>query len=57
MKKYFLSEYSQLIDEFAWFRKGDVMIIARVARQLGRDYMADITNRKFQLINSKKASL
>lgn len=56
MKKYSLAEYSELIDEFAWFRKGDVMIIARIARQLGRDYMADISERKIQLINSKKAS-
>ena len=56
MKKYSLAEYSELIDEFAWFRKGDVMIISRVARQLGRDYMADIIERKIQLINSKKAS-
>lgn len=56
MKRYSLSEYSMMIDEFAWYRRGDVMIIARVARQLGRDYMADITERKLQLINSKKAS-
>lgn len=56
MRKYTLSEYSQLIDEFAWYRKGDIMIIARVARQLGRDYMNDIVERKTLLLNSKKAS-
>lgn len=56
MKKYSLAEYCMMIDEFAWYRKGDVMIIVRVARQLGRDYIADITERKIQLLNSKKAS-
>ena len=47
-----IEEYSRLIDEFAWYGKGDIFTIAKAAKELGRDYTDDIAERKKQLIDS-----
>lgn len=49
-----LKEYSRMIDEFAWYGKGDIFAIAKLAKQLGRNYTEDIANRKLQLLESRK---
>lgn len=41
-----LKKYSRLIDDFAWFRKGNIFEIAKLAKKLNRDYMKDIVERK-----------
>ena len=47
-----LTEYSRMIDDFSWHNKGDIFAIAKAAKELGRDYMEDIAERKKQLIDS-----
>ena len=49
-----LTEYSRLIDDFAWHGKGDIFKIAKLAKELGRNYTEDIANRKLQAIQSQK---
>lgn len=49
-----LTEYSRLIDDFAWYGKGDIFKIAKLAKELGRNYTEDIANRKLQAIQSQK---
>lgn len=49
-----IREYSKMIDEFAWYGKGDIFKIAKIAKSLGRYYMDDITEAKKQLIESGK---
>ena len=44
-----LTEYSLMIDNFAWFNKGDIMQIAKLAKKLGRNYTQDIADRKMAL--------
>lgn len=47
-----LKEYSRMIDDFAWFNKGNIFEIAKLAKKLGRDYMSDITQAKCQLLET-----
>lgn len=49
-----LTEYSRLIDEFAWYGKGDIFQIAKLAKALNRNYTEDIANRKLQAMKSQK---
>lgn len=44
-----LKEYSRMIDDFAWFNKGEIMEIAKLAKKLGRNYTQDIAERKMAL--------
>lgn len=52
-----LKEYSQMIDEFAWYGRGDVFQIAKVAKRLKRDYMQDLAERKQACIDGKPFGL
>ena len=47
-----IEEYSRMVDEFSWYNKGDVFVIAKAAKELGRDYMQDIAESKKMLIDS-----
>lgn len=49
-----IQQYSQMIDEFAWYGQGDVFAIARAARRLNRDYMQDITERKLAILDARR---
>lgn len=49
-----LTEYSRLIDNFAWYGEGDIFKIAKLAKELNRNYTEDIANRKLQNMQSKK---
>ena len=51
-----IKDYSRMIDEYAWYRQGDIFQIAKVAKELGRDYMEDIVDAKAQLIDSQNKS-
>ena len=46
-----LEEYSHLLDEIAWYNKGDVIELARMAKKLDRDYMQDLAERKSALVD------
>ena len=46
-----LEDYSHLLDEIAWYNKGDVIQLAKMAKKLGRDYMRDLTERKSALVD------
>lgn len=47
-------KYSRMIDDFAWFNKGDIFEIAKLAKRLNRNYMEDITERKKMVLNTKR---
>ena len=47
-------KYSRMIDDFAWFNKGDIFEIAKLAKRLNRNYMVDITERKKMVLNTKR---
>ena len=44
-----LKEYSRLLDSIAWHRQGDIFKLAKLAKELGRDYMQDLTDRKIAI--------
>lgn len=46
-----LEEYSQLLDSIAWYNKGDVIELARMAKKLGRNYTQDLAERKSALVD------
>lgn len=48
-----LQEYSQLLDSIAWYNEGDVLKLAKMAKELGRDYMKDLTDRKMAIVHDK----
>lgn len=50
-----LTEYSRLVDDFAWYNKGDIFKIAKLAKELGRNYTEDIASRKLQAMQSHKS--
>jgi len=54
-----IERYSRMIDDFAWYGKGDIFEIAKLAKKLNRQYMADIAERKLALpeINKPKAHI
>ena len=45
-----IEKYSHMIDDFAWFNKGNIFEIAKLAKRLGRSYMQDLADRKMALI-------
>lgn len=47
-----IEEYSRLIDEMAWYGRGDIFQIAKLAKELGRNYTEDLAERKKLLIDS-----
>ncbi len=49
-----LEEYSQAIDSMAWYGKGNLVEIAKLAKELGRSYTVDIAERKAQLLNARR---
>lgn len=49
-----LEEYSKAIDSMAWYGEGNLVEIAKLARQLGRSYTVDIAERKAQALNARR---
>ena len=49
-----IEKYSRMIDDFAWFNKGDIFEIAKLAKRLNRNYMEDITERKKMAFNARR---
>ena len=49
-----IEKYIKIIDDFAWYNKGDIFEIAKLAKKLNRQYMNDITDRKKILLDAKK---
>ena len=49
MDEKLLEEYSQLLDNIAWYNKGDVIELAKLAKKLGRNYTQDLAERKSAL--------
>ena len=49
-----IEKYSRMIDDFAWYGKGDIFEIAKLAKRLNRNYMEDITERKKMVLNTKR---
>lgn len=49
-----LEQYSKAVDQLAWYGKGNLVEIAKLARQLGRSYTVDIAKRKAQLLNARR---
>lgn len=49
-----LEQYSLALDNLAWYGHGNLVEIAKLAKQLNRSYTVDIAERKAQLINSQK---
>ena len=47
-----IEDYSRMVDEYSWYNKGDIIKIAKAAKELGRNYMDDIAERKKMLIDS-----
>lgn len=50
MENVLLEKYSAMLDEFAWYNKGSVFELAKLADLLGRDYMSDLVARKQMLM-------
>ena len=48
-----LARYSRMLDEIAWFNNGDIFELAKLAKQLNRNYTIDLAERKKQLLDSK----
>lgn len=51
-----LEEYSQLLDGIAWYGKGDVLELAKMAKKLRRSYMQDLAERKAVLAADRRIS-
>ena len=49
MNEKLLEEYSHLLDSIAWYNKGDVIELAKLAKTLGRNYTQDLAERKSAL--------
>lgn len=49
-----IEKYSRMIDDFAWYDKGDIFEIAKLAKRLNRNYMEDITERKKMAFNARR---
>ena len=49
-----IEKYSHLVDNFAWYGKGDIFAIAKLAKKLNRNYTQDIAERKLALQEDKK---
>ena len=49
MDEKLLGEYSRMLDSIAWYNKGDVLELAKLAKKLGRNYTQDLAERKSAL--------
>ena len=49
MEEKLLVEYSRMLDSIAWYNKGDVLELAKLAKKLGRNYTQDLAERKSAL--------
>lgn len=49
-----LVKYSRMLDEVAWYNRGDIYDLIRLARKLGRNYTIDLADRRKQLLDSKR---
>ena len=49
-----LEAYSRLLDSIAWYNQGDISQLAKMARELGRNYTLDLAERKKLLLDSQK---
>ncbi len=49
-----LEAYSRLLDSIAWYNQGDIFQLAKMARELGRNYTLDLAERKKLLLDSQK---
>ena len=49
-----LEAYSRLLDSIAWYNKGDIFQLAKMAKELGRNYTEDLTERKKLMLDSRK---
>lgn len=47
-----LEAYSRLLDSIAWYNKGDIVKLAKMAKELGRNYTEDLTERKKLMLDS-----
>lgn len=47
-------KYSRMIDDYAWYGKGDIFEIAKLAKKLNRHYTTDIVERKKMVLDAKK---
>ena len=47
-----LEAYSRLLDSIAWYNKGDIVQLAKMAKELGRNYTEDLTERKKLMLDS-----
>ena len=49
-----LEAYSRLLDSIAWYNQGDIFQLAKMAKELGRNYTLDLVERKKLLQDSQK---
>lgn len=49
-----IARYSSMLDEVAWYGNGDIFELAKLAKQLNRNYTIDLAERKKQLLDSTK---
>lgn len=47
-----LPVYCDMVDDYAWYGKGDIFLIAKLARQLKRSYMDDIATSKMSAMQT-----
>ena len=47
-----LTAYSRLLDSIAWYNKGDIFQLAKMAKELGRNYTVDLAERKKLMLDS-----
>lgn len=47
-----LTAYSKLLDSIAWYNKGDIFQLAKMVKELGTNYTADLTERKKLMLDS-----
>ena len=45
--------YGRALDDLAWYGKGSVYEVAKMAKRLGRSYTIDLAERKKQFLDSK----
>ena len=51
-----IEEYSRMIDEMAWYGKGSILEIGKLAKKLNRNYMQDLAERKKIFIEANEIS-
>ena len=49
-----LKTYSEMLDNIAWYNKGNIFDLAKLAKELGRNYTQDLAERKQALITQEK---